>query len=286
MLSRLASQQTFRLAARSSQVARVMAPQHRCLSDLVGANVSEEDQKKLFRTDRLLHKEKSSTREYQYQHEPSTMESMGLNTNEVQYPFGILALLGLVQSDILVMNEELTLAVCVVMVFGVLKKSVGPMYSEFAMAKQEEAYKAVVDREEETIAEMSAKLDSLTNKMHFSEDMKTLYAAMDEMNDMKVGLSNYRKQKAFRASIVKELDAIIAEETRVRSLRQSMLVESATDYVMAQLADEKNIKQAFKDAVAAIGSMDSPPKEDVVTSLYKSFLADKEQLAAIDAKLN
>lgn len=285
MLSRLASQQTFRLAARS-QAARLVAPQQRCMSDLVGANVSEEDQKRLFRTDRLLHLEKSSPREYQYQHEPSTMEKLGLNTNEVQYPFGILTMLGLVQSDILVMNEELTLAVCVVMVFGVLKKSLGPMYAEFAMAKQEEAYQAVVDREEATIEAMSNKLTVLTNKMHFSEDMQTMYTAMDEMNAMKVGISNYRKQKDFRASIVKDLDAIILEETRVRSLRQSLLVGSATDYVMAQLADEKNVKIAFKEALDAIGSMDSPPKTDLVTSLYKSFLADGEQLAAVDAKLN
>jgi hypothetical protein len=286
MLSRLASQQSFRLAART-QAARLAPRQPACgLSDLVGANVSDEDAKKLFRTDRLLYKEKSTPREYQYQHEPSFMEKNGLNANEVQYPFGILTMLGLVQSDILVMNEELTLAVCVVMVFGVLKKSLGPMYSEFAMAKQEQAYQAVVDREEATIAAMTEKLEKLTNKMHFSDDMKTMYKAMDEMNEMKIGISNYRKQKEFRAQITKELDAIIKEETRVRSLRQSMLVESATEYVLAQLADEKNVKQAFKDAVAAIGSMDSPPKQDVVTNLYKSFMTDSEQLAAVDAKLN
>jgi len=285
MLSRLAGQQSFRLAARS-QAARLAPRQPACsLSDLVGANVSEDDQKKLFRTERLLYKEKSGPREYQYQHEPSMMEKMGLNSSEVQYPAGILAMLGLVQSDILVMNEELTLAVCVVMVFGMIKQSVGPMYSEFAMAKQEQAYEAVVAREEATITAMTEKLEKLTNKMHFSEDMRTMYAAMDEMNNMKVGLSDYRKQKEFRAGIVKELDAIIKAETQARSLRQAMLVESATDYVLAQLAEEKNVKQAFKDAVEAIGSMNSP-KQDVVTTLYKSFLGDKEQLAIVDAKLN
>jgi len=283
MLSRLASTPTFRLAARA-QAAR-LAPA-RAMSGLVGANISDEDQKALFRTDRLLHKEKSTPREYQYQHEQSFMEKNGLNANEVQYPFGILTMLGLVQSDILVMNEELTLAVCVVMVFGVIKKSVGPMYAEFAMAKQEEAYQAVVDREEATIAAMTSKLENLTNKMNFSDDMKSMYSAMDEMNGMKIGISNYRKQKAFRAQVTKELDAIIQEETRVRSLRQSMLVESATDFVLAQLNDDKNVKQAFKDAVEAMGSMNSPPKADVVTSLYKSFLTDSAQLAAVDAKLN
>lgn len=284
MLSRLAGQQTFRLAART-QAARLVPKQPACsLSDLV-ANVSEDEQKKLFRTDRLLYKEKSTPREYQYQSEPSFMEKTGLNSNEVQYPFGILTMLGLVQSDILVMNEELTLAVCVVMVFGMLKKTVGPLYSEFAMGQQEQAYQAVVEREEASIVAMSEKLEKLTNKMHFSEDMKTMYAAMDEMNDMKVGISNYRKQKEFRAGILKELDGIIKEETRARSMRQALLVEAATDYVLAQLADEKNVKKAFKEAVESVGSMSSP-KSDVVTSLYKSFLSDKDQLAAVDAKMN
>jgi len=284
MLSRLASQQTFRLAART-QAARLVSRQPACgLSDLVGANVSDEDAKKLFRTDRLLYKEKSTPREYQYQYEPSFMEKTGLNANEVQYPVGILVTLGLVQSDILTMNEELTLAVCVVMVFGMLKKTLGPMYSEFAMAKQEQAYQAVVAREEETIAAMAQKLDSLTNKMHFAHDMKTMYTAMDEMNSMKVGISNYRKQKEFRSQVTKELDAIVKEEARQRTLRQSVLVKSATDYVLAQLSDEKNVKQSFKDALAAISG--SPPKDDVVTSLYKSFLKDSAQLAAVDAKMN
>merc|ERR1712226_216762 len=102
---------------------------------------------------------------------------------------------------------------------------------------------------------------------------------------MKVGISNYRKQKEFRAGILKELDSIIKEETRVRSLRQAMIVETATDYVLEQLADEKNVKKAFKEAVEAIGSGTSP-KTDVVTTLYKSFLADSSNLAAVDAKLS
>ena len=88
---------------------------------------------------------------------------------------------------------------------------------------------------------MTSKLENLTNKMNFSDDMKSMYSAMDEMNGMKIGISNYRKQKAFRAQVTKELDAIIQEETRVRSLRQSMLVESATDFVLAQLNDDKNV---------------------------------------------
>ncbi len=67
-------------------------------------------------------------------------------------------------------------------------------------------------------------------------------------------------------------------------MRQSVLVKSATDYVLAQLADEKNVKQSFKDALAAISG--APPKDDVVASLYKSFLNDSAQLAAVDAKMN
>lgn len=289
MLSRLASQQSFRLVART-QAARI-APklQARGLSD-AWVNASEEEQKEAFRTDRLLHTEKTGKREYQYQFEQSIMEKTGLNAYEVQYPIGIMMMVTMLSKDILQLNEELTLGVMSVLCFGYLKQAVGPMLCEQMMTDQEECYKVVTDKEERTISEMAVSVDKLTyicgpQELRFSEDVKSMNAAVDEMNGMKTGVSNFRKQKAFRAQITKELDAIIQEETRLLSLRQSLLVGSATEYVMAQLVDEKNVKQAFKDAVEAIGSLNSPPKADVVTSLYKDFFTNQEQLAAVDAKM-
>lgn len=183
------------------------------------------------------------------------ISQLGLDDWKIAVPLGVILAIPVMKNEILVINEEFTLA-AVFMVFcstvyvnlsGMIGKSIDSETSAIA-----DSLKKV---DEVLLQEISESVKANKEILDLEQDIKDCNALIDDLSVAKAQAMTQAEVHQFRDEIAKKLDALVALEEKVTGqVRSRMLSKVRSDVIASFSTDKKAKENALNQAIAVLSA--------------------------------
>jgi len=175
---------------------------------------------------------------------------LGLNDWKMAVPIGVLCAIPVISNEVLMINEEFTLASMFAIFCASMYTNVGAMVGKSLDETREAVYTQLKKVDENFLSELQSTKASTEKLLTLEEDLKSMDNLIDDMTQAKAETMNAAIQHQYRDAIVKKLDALVSLEDNVAAqVRNRMVTKVRADVVNSFSTDKKSKENALNQAI-------------------------------------
>jgi hypothetical protein len=184
-------------------------------------------------------------------------------------PAGMLVGIPLISNEVLVLSEETQLLAVFILFAGTLYNQLGGMVAKSLDEIRENVLKEQRAVEDLQIEQIRNSIEEHEKCLTLTGDFDSFLAAKDAARRLAVEASNYEAKHAFRAALVRKLEAVAAtEETALQGIKGRMVDYVVNDVTSQFSADRKAKDAALNQALSVLASGGGKMGSDVVGDAF------------------
>jgi len=193
-------------------------------------------------------------------------------------PAGILVGIPLISNEVIVLSEETQLLAVFMLFTGTLYTQVGGMAAKFFDEYRENVFKEQRAIDDAQIEQIRNSIEEHEKCLSLASDFEQFLAVKDASKRLAIEASNYEAKHAFRAAMIRKLEAVAAtEETALQGIKGRM-VNYVIDDVTNQFTTDKKAKEnALNQALHVLANAKGPMGKDVVGEAVVGSIAKYRQ---------
>lgn len=186
-------------------------------------------------------------------------------------PAAVLVGVPLIANEVLVLSEETQLLAVFVLFTGTIYTQLGGMIGKSLDEMRDTILKEQRAVEDVQIEQIQNAIEEHEKVLTLTEDFDQFLSVKDASRRLAVEAANYEAKHAFRASMIRKLEAVAAtEETALQGIKGRM-VDYVVNDVTTQFREDKKAKEnALNQALAILGNTNAKMGKDVVGDAFVS----------------
>lgn len=207
---------------------------------------------------------------------PTSTLGLSLGDWSVMAPLSIALGVTALSNEMYVVNEETQLAACFFLFCTTLYKYGGDAIGSYFDAKSQAILQEHNEVEDTNIALAKQCLASYEDQLNLMQDIEAVQAAHLEAVDLMCKVETAKLRHEIRDTFVKNLNAIVQQESHYHGRMQKSMVEFATSKVREAIADGSvDVKSdAFSNALSALDGGHVSGDQDPIVGLFCTHLRE------------
>jgi len=183
------------------------------------------------------------------------ISKLGLDDWKVAVPIGVICAIPVMKNEILMINEEFTLAAVFMVFCSTVYVNLSGMIGKSIDSETAAIANSLKNVDEVLLEEITESVKANKEILDLEQDIKDVNALIDDLSSAKAQALTQGEVHQFRDEIAKKLDALVALEEKVTgAVRTRMLNKVRSDVIASFTSDKKAKENALNQAIAVLSA--------------------------------